>query len=255
MHEHLLAARRDQRCQRRRRRHDRLRHRRRRRPDDHARRQPRSRTSPPRSRSTGRASPASLASPFGIAIDGAQQTGLVLAVGSGGSTIRGLALGNFSGPLATSPAIEVDSDGNTIAGNSIGVAADGVTSAPNRNGIVVTGDSNTIGGGRPRPTAMWSSTAAPGAAGERHRHLRATTTTSRRRRTPFSATTSESSGRDDGRRKRGLRHQGRRGDGHDDRRSCSRPTGTCWREVATMPSSSEISARTRMALERPSSTT
>jgi CSLREA domain-containing protein len=100
------------------------------------------------------------ASPFGIAIDGGAVTdlthgtvttdgvqGLVLASGSDGTTIQGLALGNFEISGQPDPAIEVDSSSDAIVGNSIGVAADGTTAAPNQAGILVTGDNNTIGGG------------------------------------------------------------------------------------------------------------
>ncbi|MGH3054957.1 MAG: hypothetical protein ACRDL7_08280, partial [Gaiellaceae bacterium] len=71
-------------------------------------------------------------SPFGIAIDGGAVTdevhnqitggvqGMVLAPGSGGSTIRGLAFGNFNISQQADPALEIDSDGNTIAGDTFG---------------------------------------------------------------------------------------------------------------------------------------
>jgi CSLREA domain-containing protein len=98
----------------------------------------------------GTSQPDTSGNAFGVAIDGAGVTsGLVLGAGSGGSTIRGLALGNFAAESVTEAAIEVDTDGNTIAGNSLGVRADGTTALTNDNGIFVTGDDNTIGGATP----------------------------------------------------------------------------------------------------------
>ena len=40
-------------------------------------------------------------------------------------------------------------DSNTIRGNIIGLAADGITPLPNQNGITVIGSHNTIGGTLP----------------------------------------------------------------------------------------------------------
>jgi hypothetical protein len=72
--------------------------------------------------------------------------GLVLASGSGGSTIRGLVIGNFD-----LEGIQIDSgsDGNTIAGNYIGsLAATGNSGGVGNggSGIYVLGTNNTIGG-------------------------------------------------------------------------------------------------------------
>ena len=72
--------------------------------------------------------------------------GLVLAAGSGGSTIRALAFGNFEISQQADAALEIDSNGNEIVGDSFGVEADGTTAAPNEAGILVTGNSNIIGG-------------------------------------------------------------------------------------------------------------
>ena len=80
------------------------------------------------------------------------------------------------------------------------------------------GNSNTIGGDTATDRNVVVNSSA-GSGGERHDHLQARPRISPVKEHRFSATTSESSATDDGRRKRGLRNQGRRGDGHDDRRS------------------------------------
>ena len=74
--------------------------------------------------------------------------GLVLAAGSNGSTIRGLVVQNFN-----QSGILVQSTGNTIAGNYIGLDADGTTVSANNvsntsylGGIRVESNNNTIGG-------------------------------------------------------------------------------------------------------------
>jgi hypothetical protein len=69
--------------------------------------------------------------------------GITLAAGSGGSTIRGLSIGNLSG---TGIGISVGSSGNTIAGNYVGINLAGA--APNANyGIRIANvDANVIGG-------------------------------------------------------------------------------------------------------------
>ena len=74
--------------------------------------------------------------------------GLVLGAGSGGSTIRGLVIQNFN-----QSGILVQSAGNTVAGNYIGLDADGTTLARNNTsntvslgGIRVESGTNTIGG-------------------------------------------------------------------------------------------------------------
>ena len=77
------------------------------------------------------------------ALAGASTDGLELAAGSAGSTIRGLAIGGFDGD-----AILVASDSNTIVGNYVGLAADGVSAFGNGdNGIRIQGAMlNTVGG-------------------------------------------------------------------------------------------------------------
>lgn len=74
--------------------------------------------------------------------------GLVLAAGSSRSTIRGLVIQNFN-----RSGILVQSTRNIIAGNYLGLDADGITIAANnrqgvggRGGIRVVSDRNTIGG-------------------------------------------------------------------------------------------------------------
>ncbi|MFK8030204.1 MAG: LamG-like jellyroll fold domain-containing protein, partial [Gammaproteobacteria bacterium] len=75
---------------------------------------------------------------------GASQDGIYLASGSGGSTIRGLAILGFSD---SSLVIGSGSDGNTIAGNYLGLAANGITTASSdAANLLVLSDSNIIGG-------------------------------------------------------------------------------------------------------------
>ena len=81
-----------------------------------------------------------------IVLDGQSQydSGLVLAAGSGGSTVRGFSVVNFGqyGLL-----IQSGSDGNTIEGNLVGLGADGSTASANvLGGIVIGSSSNTVGG-------------------------------------------------------------------------------------------------------------
>ncbi len=73
-------------------------------------------------------------------------TGLELAAGSDGSTVRGLVIGNFD-----VAGILLDSGGNTIAGNYIGVDWTGGGAFANGVGISAkpSSDNNVIGGGNP----------------------------------------------------------------------------------------------------------
>lgn len=72
--------------------------------------------------------------------------GLALNSGSSGSTVRGLVVNRF-----TSALVNVVSSLNTIAGNWLGLKADGVTAATRSgsDGIFVQSASNTIGGTAP----------------------------------------------------------------------------------------------------------
>lgn len=73
---------------------------------------------------------------------GVAASGLELSVGSDGSTVRGLAINNFG-----SHGIEINSTGNFIQGNHIGVTNQGGNSLPNLGaGILISGSGNTIGG-------------------------------------------------------------------------------------------------------------
>ena len=79
---------------------------------------------------------------------GAAADGLVLGATSTGSTIRGLAIGNFS-----DNGILLLGGSNTVAGNFVGLSADGTTVAANntngsaqQGGIRIESASNTIGG-------------------------------------------------------------------------------------------------------------
>ena len=67
--------------------------------------------------------------------------GLIL---SGGSTVRGLAIDDFT----SSYGIQLigATGGNLIEGNYLGIAPDGVTAMPNTRGIEVDSPDNTIGG-------------------------------------------------------------------------------------------------------------
>jgi CSLREA domain-containing protein len=67
--------------------------------------------------------------------------GLVLAAGSGGSEIKGLAIRDFD-----AYGIHVQSDGNTVDGNYIGLRPAGDIVAANGGGILIEGAGNTIGG-------------------------------------------------------------------------------------------------------------
>ena len=73
---------------------------------------------------------------------GASSTnGLRFDTGSGGSTIRGLAIGNFG-----SSGIRLLSDGNVVRCNHLGVGADGLSYMSNSNGVYIGSADNTIGG-------------------------------------------------------------------------------------------------------------
>ena len=80
--------------------------------------------------------------------------GLQLLSGSQGSTISGLDFIHFTGnvpaagpiPAHTADGIYVQSSGNVIQGNDIGVLPDGTTAAPNGGGILITGSNNSVGG-------------------------------------------------------------------------------------------------------------
>ena len=79
-----------------------------------------------------------------IEVKGAGSSGGIqgLTLSGGNSTVRGLVLNQFAGA-----AIQIDTaGGNVIAGNYIGVSADGTASSGNDRGVVVTVGNNTIGG-------------------------------------------------------------------------------------------------------------
>lgn len=80
-----------------------------------------------------------------IEIDGtAIQNGNGFQINAGGTTIKGLAIGNYSGGAA----IALNNcDNNVIQGNYIGVAANGTTSRRNFHGIVLGTSSNNLIGG------------------------------------------------------------------------------------------------------------
>ena len=80
---------------------------------------------------------------------GASANGLVLATGSGVSEIKGLAIGHFqcATDCTGGVGLVVQSDGNTIDGNYVGLGADGTTGAANAGGgILLQGNGNRVGG-------------------------------------------------------------------------------------------------------------
>jgi hypothetical protein len=73
---------------------------------------------------------------------GTSASGLILSLGSDGSSVNGLAIGNFA-----SFGLSLQSDDNQIRCSQIGVGADGVSDIGNGSyGITVSGDGNIIGG-------------------------------------------------------------------------------------------------------------
>ncbi|MFM2052137.1 MAG: hypothetical protein RL456_174, partial [Pseudomonadota bacterium] len=70
-------------------------------------------------------------------------SGLVLAAGSGGSTVRGLSLVNFQ---QSGLWIASGSDGNLVVGNFLGLRADGSMTGANSFGLTVASAGNRIGG-------------------------------------------------------------------------------------------------------------
>ncbi|MEG3909054.1 DUF4347 domain-containing protein, partial [Microcoleus sp. w2-18aC6] len=95
-----------------------------------------------------------------IQLDGANavDTGLSLA-GSGGSTLRGLIINRF-----TNSGISLQSNGNTLVGNYIGINATD-TAAPNLFGVLVqSGSGNIIGGPNPGDRNVISGNTANGIA-------------------------------------------------------------------------------------------
>ena len=80
----------------------------------------------------------------GGAVTTAGNDGLTFDSGSGGSTVTGLTIGNFTGDK-----IVLNSDSNLIAGDDIGTDDTGTISDPNgewQNGILINSAGNTIGG-------------------------------------------------------------------------------------------------------------
>ncbi len=93
---------------------------------------------------------------------GAGADGLLLGAGSGGSTIRGLAINRFG-----KVGIRIDgAGGNTIAGNFIGTNAAGTAAAANaENGVyIATSANNTIGGVTPAAANLISGNTLDGVA-------------------------------------------------------------------------------------------
>ena len=87
----------------------------------------------------------------GVTISGngvVNPSGIDLAPGSGGSTVRGLALQGYEtgGEGAPAYGLDVRSDNNTVVGNYVGLYADASSGYGSDYGIIVTGNNNTIGG-------------------------------------------------------------------------------------------------------------
>ncbi len=91
-----------------------------------------------------------------IQLDGAlagNVDGLILKPGSDGSTIKGLAITGYDATGPAGDAVTIESDGNLILGNFIGLHVDGITTtaAANRTGIDIKdgASGNTIGSADP----------------------------------------------------------------------------------------------------------
>ncbi len=72
---------------------------------------------------------------------GSGVSGLYLGIGSDGSTLRGLVIGNFN-----SAGIKISSTNNIVRCNFVGIDADGLTAIHSSYGILVNKDNNIIGG-------------------------------------------------------------------------------------------------------------
>ena len=95
----------------------------------------------------GTTEPGVPAGTMGVTLNGdgaGNADGLVLAPGSGGSTIRGLAIRDFN--HTGQAGIRVQSNGNQIIGDYIGTGANGTGSNSNGEGVIVEGNNNAVGG-------------------------------------------------------------------------------------------------------------
>ncbi len=72
---------------------------------------------------------------------GSSANGLVLATGSGGTTIRAIVISNFA-----ADGILITSNGNAVQASYVGLQTGGSTTAANAEGILIAGANNTIGG-------------------------------------------------------------------------------------------------------------
>ena len=75
---------------------------------------------------------------------GVSASGLMLSDGSDGSAIRGFDIINFTASVTAG--IEIDSGGNLVQSNYVGLQSDGSTVGSNTEGVLVKGSNNTIGG-------------------------------------------------------------------------------------------------------------
>ena len=95
----------------------------------------------------GTTEPGAPAGTMGVTLNGdgaGSADGLVLAPGSGGSTVSGLAIRDFN--QSGHAGIRVQSNGNQVIGNYLGTGANGITDASNFDGVVVEGNNNAVGG-------------------------------------------------------------------------------------------------------------
>ena len=93
------------------------------------------------------AEPGAPAGTMGVTLNGdgaGDADGLVLAPGSGGSTIRGLAIRDFKN--SGQAGVRVQSNGNQIIGDYIGTGANGTGSNSNAEGVTLEGNDNAVGG-------------------------------------------------------------------------------------------------------------
>ena len=71
-------------------------------------------------------------------------TGFGLQLTAGNSTIKGLSIVNFAG--VGTAGIDIESNSNTVQADFLGVALTATVAAPNTQGVLVNGTTNTIGG-------------------------------------------------------------------------------------------------------------
>ncbi len=78
---------------------------------------------------------------------GVSGSGLVLSTGSDGSLVRGFDIIDFT--RLGMDGIDIDSSGNAVQASYVGVQTGGSTSAEDKDGVLINGSNNTIGGTTP----------------------------------------------------------------------------------------------------------